>query len=144
MLRHGRMPCLVISALVLGLSTMARADKGSADYQKMFEQWSVSIAEIQKTDTRAAVIRETETLRTLLGQAQAFQANDKLEEIEPIEERMVVLIRYAKVKVQRVEAERRAAEAENLARGAAKEAEQAKMDADAVVARYSALEKQGL
>src|SRR4051794_21802896 len=103
MLGLRRMLCVIAVTLAVAASTaIARAEKSSAEYQKMFEQWSVSIAEIQKTDTRSAVGRELETLRTLLTQAQAFQANDKLAEIEPIEERMAVLVHFTKVKVQRV------------------------------------------
>jgi pantothenate kinase-related protein Tda10 len=146
MLGHRRVFRLGAAALAIALSaSIARAEKkSSADYQKLFEAWSVSIAEIQKTDTRGSVVREIETLRTLVNQAQAFQANDKLDEIEPIEERVDVMIRFTKVKVQRVEAERRAAEAENAAREATGEAERAQADADATVARFTALEKQGL
>jgi hypothetical protein len=89
-------------------------------------------------------VKEIETLRTLITQAQAFMASEKLEEIQPIEERAVVLARYAAAKVKRAEAEQRATEAEAEAQAAKIAAEKAKAEADALAARYAALEKQGL
>src|SRR5688572_29961750 len=101
------------AAAIVSFIAAARAeDRSEADYQKLFGEWSASIAEIQKADAMKSVTRETEQLRALLSQAQAFLASEKTDEIGPIEERVAVLIRYAKHKVQRMDAESRAADAE--------------------------------
>ena len=132
-------------AIASSVAVAHAGERNAGEYQKLFEQWGASIAEMQKkTQASTAALAEIETLRTLIGQAQAFVASDKLEEIQPIEERAVVLIRLAQVKVKRAEAEQRAMDAEAEAKAMQEEADRAKAEADALAARYAALEKQGL
>jgi hypothetical protein len=139
---------LAIAATILAvsaLSGLAHADeRDAAFYTSAFEKLGTSLAETQTADTTNVAATDVERVRTLMGQGQAFVANDKLEEAAPLLERAQVISRYARAKVERVAAEARAAEANNGATAAEKAAADVKAQADAMQAKYKDLEARGL
>src|SRR5262245_2310281 len=56
----------------------------AAFYQKKFEDWARDISQMQKSDATGAAATDLEMMRTLIGQAQAFVAADKLESVDPL------------------------------------------------------------
>lgn len=139
---------LVLTATVLavGILTGARAqadDRDAAYYTSAFEKLGTSLAETQTADTTNVAATDVERVRTLVGQGQAFVANDKLDEVAPILERAQVVARFARTKVERVGAEARAADATAAAVAAEKAAAEVKAQADAMTAKAKELEARG-
>jgi hypothetical protein len=131
---------------VLSLSTVAFADdeKDAAYYNTAFGKVNSSLSETEGADTGRVASPEIANVRTLVGQGQAYVASDKLEEAAAILERAQVSARFARMKVERVGAEARAAEAQQRATDAVKAAADAKVAAETMQAKAKDLESKGL
>ena len=88
--------------------------------------------------------QDVEIIRTWIGQAQAFVASDKLEEIEPILRKVEAQAEYAKAKINRLAAESAAEDAEDQAKIAEDDAQKVQAAAQAAEKRMRDLESQGL
>lgn len=143
---YARKLVLAASTLAMSLLIGARAhadDRDAAFYTSAFEKLGTSLAQTQTADSTSIAATDVERVRTLIGQGQAFVANDKLDEAAPILERAQVIARYARTKVERVGAEARAAEAAAIAQAADKAAADVKAQADAMSAKAKELEARG-
>lgn len=119
-------------------------ERDEAFYQKTFEQLAASVVDLEKRDVDKVSAEEIETIRTLIGQGQAFLANEKLKKIEPLLERAEALVPLARARQSRVELERKADQAEREAVEAEGRANESKEKADATEQRYNELEEKGL
>jgi hypothetical protein len=102
------------------------------------------VVDLEKRDDDKVSAKEIETIRTLIGQGQAFLANEKLEKIDPLLERAEALVPLARARQSRVELERKADQAEREAVDAEGRANESKEKADATEQRYNELEEKGL
>jgi hypothetical protein len=134
----------VVGLLVLGFAVAQAAEKDAKYYQKQFTHWSKVIADLKEADVTEGAGQDIEVIRTWISQAQAFLANEKLEEIEPLLRRIEAQTEYVRAKVTRLAAEDAADEAEELAKTAQAEAQKMKENADAAAQKLEKLESQGL
>ncbi len=134
----------VASVLLLGLTTAQAADKEPAAYQKDFEGWSSTVAQLQKADTGGVTGTEIEMIRTLVSQGQAFLAGDKLDAIDPLLMRAEAIAWFVRSKHRRLKLEAQANAMEAQAAKTQGEAVAIKTAADTVEARFEKLEAQGL
>lgn len=119
-------------------------ERDEAFYQKSFEQLAATVVDLEKRDDDKVSAKDIETIRTLIGQGQAFLANEKLEKIDPLLERAEALVPLARARQSRVELERKADQAEREAVDAEGRANESKEKADATEQRYNELEEKGL
>jgi hypothetical protein len=119
-------------------------DKNAKYYQKQFEQWSKAIADLKQGDPSGVTAQEIEVIRTLISQAQAFLASDKLDAIEPLLRRIEAQAEFVRAKLDRTQADDTARIAEEAAAAAEKQAQEATAAADAAEAKVKSLEAQGL
>jgi hypothetical protein len=135
---------LVVGLLLLGLSAAQAAEKDAKYYQKQFTHWSKVIADLKEADVTEGAGQDIEVIRTWISQAQAFLANEKLDEIEPLLRRIEAQAEYVRAKITRLAAEDAADEAEELAKTAQADAQKTKANADAAAKNLDKLESQGL
>lgn len=133
----------VFALLITARSGLAK-ERSPDEYRALFQQWTSRLAQVQKADQSRSALSELEQIRTLIGQAQAFLANDKLDEIEPIAEHAEVLLGFAANKVERVNSAAAADAAEAKAKALETKAISLRAEADAAQKRYDELESQGL
>lgn len=136
----------VLFTSLLGAAALA-ADKEERDeqfYQKSFETLATKIAGLEKADKDKVAAKEIETIRTLVGQGQAFLANEKLKKIDPLLDRAEALVPLAKARQRRVDLDRQAEQAESEAIESETRAGEAKAAADETEQRYNDLESKGL
>lgn len=138
-----RIAWLVCMVVAVGFAARA-ADKDAKYYQKQFDHWSKVIADLKEADITEQAGQDIEVIRTWISQAQAFLANDRLDEIEPLLRRIEAQAEYVRAKIKRLEAEDAAEEAEQLAKAAESQAIKAKDAADAAKATVEELEAKGL
>ncbi len=143
----GKRNMLFCAALAVGTYAPGPAtaeEQSVEEYQRRFQEWSNTVVELKKQDHHEVVQKETEALRTLIGQGQAFVASERLDQIPPIQEQVQVMTKLAKTRIKRAKLEAEAAQAEESAESAKTSAQTAKAEADAVEARYRELEAMGL
>ena len=132
-------------AMVVGLaSARAEEERDKSYFQREIESWSSVIAELQEVDTTKASSQEVERIRNLIGQAQAFLAAEKLEEISPLLERGASLAALVRARSERIAVEQQAAAAEAAAETAEAAASEARQAAQAAQTKYDELEAKGL
>lgn len=136
------LPLAALLAVVgLALGGQARSNR---DYAKQFDHWSRIIADLKSADVSEGAAQDIELIRTWIGQAQAFLASEKFEQIDRLLRRIEAQAAYCRAKINRLAAEDAAEEAETLARNAEQQAESARQAADAAEARVKELEAKGL
>ena len=132
-------------AVALLLAGPAQAKKPDAAYfQNQFDHYSKVIAELKAVDTTGACPHDIEAIRTWISQGQAYLANDKLDKIEPFLKRIGAQAEYVRAKVNRIQAESAAQEAEAKAAAAEQQLAEARAAHQAANPRMQALEAQGL
>jgi hypothetical protein len=119
-------------------------EKDAKYFEGEFNRLSKVIADLKKADTWEVATSEIELIRTWIGQAQAFLANDKLDPIESIVNRIEAQAEYIQARVDRTAAEKAAQQAEEQALAAEKQAQQATAATQAAEARIKELEAKGL
>ena len=133
---------LIAALVVIGPAGAEQQDESS--YQKAFETWNQDLAALEGEDSLGSAKQTIASIRTLVGQGQAYLASEKLDAIEPLLERARALSALAGFQIERAKGEAEAAEAEATAEKAEQEAKAATDATDAVQKRYDELEKQGL
>lgn len=83
----------------------ARADDEASKYQKVLEKWSQRLPALQKTDT-GETAEDIALIRSWIGQAQAFVASEKFEKIDPFLDRIESMVKFVKVRQERVKIEK--------------------------------------
>jgi len=133
---------LACATMGLGASSLSRAEeKGN---QKKFEQWTKTLADLEKMDTAKIVTQDIEMLRTWISQGQALAASDKGDEVAPIEKKVEAHAEYAKAKIERDAMEKKATEAEASAKLEEEKAKQITDTANSMEKRMQELEAKGL
>jgi hypothetical protein len=133
---------LLMAVVVLGAASAG--DKDAKYFQKQFDRWSKVIADLKEADVTEGAAQDIEMIRTWISQAQAFLANDRLDDIEPILKRIEAQAEYVRAKVNRLAAEDEAEDAESLAKSSEYKAQKAKAAADDADRKMRALEAKGL
>ncbi len=133
---------LACAIVGLGTPNLSRAEEKSN--QKKFEQWTKTLAELEKLDTNKIVTQDMQMIRTWITQSQALAASDKGDEIAPIEKKVEAQAEYAKAKIERDAMERKAAEAEASAKQEEEKAKQITESANAMEQKMKELEAKGL
>ena len=133
----------------LGLLALLAASAGAADkdakyFQQQFNRFSKVIADLKAADVTEGTAGDIELIRTWIGQAQAFLANDRIKDIEPIMKKIEAQAEYVRAKINRLAAEDEAEEAETLAKNGEEKANLAKQAADEAEKKMKALEAKGL
>ncbi len=133
----------------LGLLAMLAGSAGAADkdakyFQQQFNRFSKVIADLKEADVTQGTAGDIELIRTWIGQAQAFLANDRINDIEPIIKKIEAQAEYVRAKINRLAAEDEAEEAETLAKNSEEKANRAKQAADESEKKMKALEAKGL
>jgi succinylglutamate desuccinylase len=136
------LPALGLLALLAGPS--GAADKDAKYFQQQFNRFSKVIADLKEADVTEGAASDIEMIRTWIGQAQAFLANDRIDDIEPIMKKIEAQAQYIRAKINRLAAESEAEEAEALASNAEELANKATKAADAAEEKMKALEAKGL
>lgn len=138
---------VLISALVLlmlSAGPAAAVDKDAKYFQQQFNRLSKVIADLKEADVTEGASSDIELIRTWIGQAQAFLANDRLDDIEPILKKIEAQAEYVRAKINRLAAEDAAEEAEALAKNSEEKANKAKAAADEAEKKMKDLEAKGL
>ena len=142
----GRILALAL-ALAAGLASTGEGraeEREAAWYEQQFQRWTGVLAQLKEQDTAGSATQDIEVIRTWLGQAQAFLASERLEEIDPLLERIGAQAEFAEALIKRLQAERDLRDAEARARTAEVMAQEARKAADAAVLRQQKLEAKGL
>jgi hypothetical protein len=133
---------IALTCLAIG---WAWADEHDAKfYNQQFDQFSRIIADLKAADVTEAASRDIELVRTWISQGQAYLANDKLDQIDPILKRMEAQAEYIRIKIDAANAEEAAEEAEQAAQQAEAQANQARETLKASETKLQQLEAQGL
>ena len=138
---------VIISALLLlmlSAGPAAAADKDAKYFQQQFNRLSKVIADLKEADVTEGAASDIELIRTWIGQAQAFLANDRIDDIEPIIKKIEAQAEYVRAKINRLAAEDAAEEAEALAKNGEEKANKAKAAADEAEKKMKDLEAKGL
>jgi uncharacterized protein with gpF-like domain len=135
--------CLLAAAVLLATQAAA-ADKDAKYYQARFDRISRVIADLKSADVGDELGQDIEVMRTWISQAQAYLAADKLDEVQPLLERIVAQVEFVRAKLKRIEAEQAAAAAEDDADEAEAAAEKTAAAAEAAEEKYQELEAKGL
>ncbi len=131
-------------AFTLTCTWAAAAQRDAKQYQKEFDQWSKEIANLREADTSRSASQDIEIIRTWIGQAQAYLASDKMEEIDPLLTKIKAQVEYIRAKITRVEIEKQALQVEQQAGETETQAAKIKKAVGAALAREKELEAQGL
>jgi len=134
----------LLVASCLGAVAANAGDKDAKYYQAQFDRFSRAIAELKAADANEELGQEIEVIRTWISQAQAFLAADKLDEIEPLVERIAAQAEYVRAKLKRMDADEAADVAEAEAKKVEAKAEKTAQAADAAEKKYKDLESKGL
>ena len=141
---------LMVAAVALTGSSVGAQDEvaeiphDEAYFQKHFARLSTMAAELTAADTVRIATKEIQTISTLIGQGQAFLANERLDKIDFLIDRADALVSLIRVKFRRHNLDVQAGQAETEAEAEEKVAAAAKAAADTVEARYNELDKEGL
>ncbi|HUU04199.1 MAG TPA: hypothetical protein VM425_22370 [Myxococcota bacterium] len=136
------LPVLGLLALLAG--SAGAADKDAKYFQQQFNRFSKVIADLKAADVTEGTAGDIELIRTWIGQAQAFLANDRIDDIEPIMKKIEAQAEYVRAKINRLAAEDEAEEVETLAKNSEEKANRAKQAADEAEKKMKALETKGL
>lgn len=131
-------------AVVLACSWTQAAERDPKYYQQQFDQWSKEIANLRESDKARSASQDIEIIRTWIGQAQAYLASERLEEIDPLLTKIKAQVMYVQSKIGRVAVEKQAQKVGQQANDTEAEAAKIKEAAEAAVAREKELEAQGL
>jgi hypothetical protein len=134
----------VMTCLWAAFTVASEKEKNAKYFESQFEQWSKVIADLKQADTANVASQDIEVIRTWIGQAQALVANEKLERVEPLLQRIEAQAETIRTKIDRVAAEDAAKRAEEQAASAETQAKEATAAADSADAKMKELEAQGL
>ncbi len=115
-----------------------------AYFQKHFARLSTAAADLTAADTVRIATKQIQTISTLVGQGQAFLANERLDKIDFLINRGDALVSLVRVKFRRHNLDVQAGKAESEALAAEEIARKATAAADEVEARFNELEQGGM
>ena len=109
-------------------------------YQKILERWSQGLPELQKSDT-GETAKEIALIRSWIGQAQAYVANEKFEKIDPLLERIETMVKFVRARQDRVKIESALKGAKRSLAELKQTIAKTRADADAMLAQIKEHEK---
>lgn len=118
--------------------------KDSAYYEAELTKWSAAITKLEQADTQRVAAEPVGTMRTLLGEAKPYIADERFGQAEQVLTRVALLRKLAALRIDRHNLEAKAKSAEAEAEAQEAKAKTAKEAADAAVKRHDELESEGL
>lgn len=135
-------PHYLVSIMVFAATcaNTARADE-ALNYQKTLEKWSQVVPDLEKSNT-GETAKQIALIRSWIGQAQAFVANDKFEKVDPILARVEAMVMFVGVRQDRIKKENSIKDAEHQLAELRQSIEKTRAEADSMLEQIKNYEKQ--
>lgn len=137
---------LLIVSLAWASASLVRADEDRDEkfYKKELQKWAAQVGKFDQRDPARNAAQHVELLRGLLTEGRTLLAQDELDDLEPVLQRIELRGRYVDALLTRIKLEKKADASEQAALKAERKAAGIKKKADATKKRYDELLKQGL